>query len=302
MENKLVEDYCKRQIEKDGERYQEAKRRWLNGESLSSIEKDMHYNRRTISKLLKFEGYEVKTCGRKYTYNHHIFDKIDTEEKAYWLGFFYADAEISILTHYILRIGLKAEDRDHIAKMRDFIAPDVPIESYEALETKSKKYHRASRVTFSSKKLVEALIDKGCVPNKGQTLRIPFEHLSQDLIHHFIRGFFDGDGCCSLIENGGRLAVSFLSASKQIISEIRQILINQLEVNPNKLACYKRKPTSQPLYSFSNSAKADIKKIYNYLYNNATIYLERKKNTFDKVLNKQYNSRPETNSQESPEN
>lgn len=47
--------------------------------------------------------------------------------------------------------------------------------------------------------LWNTLNNYGCIPNKSLTLKFPDESIfkSKDLIRHFIRGYFDGDGCFS---------------------------------------------------------------------------------------------------------
>ena len=292
--DKHLENYYKRKIAREGSRYLEAKTRWLAGESLTSIEKELNFDRHVVSTLLKFEGYNIKKNGQKYTYNTHFFDEINTEEKAYWLGFLYADGEIVCMGHYALRLGLSIKDYSHIAALRDIICPNMPIIEYDALETKYHRYHRSARVTFCSKELVESLISAKCFPSKEQCLSIPFDIVPKNLIRHFIRGFFDGDGSTSAYKGTHRAYISFLSASKQIIKEIRDIMINEVGLNPTKLYCNKRSENGMTLYFFRNSAKKDIAKFYAYIYRDATICLERKKRIVENVLSYDKNSRPES--------
>lgn len=70
------------------------------------IAKELNVNRKTINFYLRKKGYQsnpkyVRNVDRNklrkydYSYAEHIFEKIDSEEKAYWLGFLYADGHIS---------------------------------------------------------------------------------------------------------------------------------------------------------------------------------------------------------------
>lgn len=67
-----------------------------NNVSLRELEKKYHHGRRNLSRLLEELG--VKTTKgnhyRKYFHNEDFFEVIDTEEKAYWLGFMFADGYI----------------------------------------------------------------------------------------------------------------------------------------------------------------------------------------------------------------
>ena len=115
-----------------------------------------------------------------------IFETIDTEEKAYWLGFLYADGSVSSKEHKI-ELGLAEQDLKQIEKFRDFIGIMNKI-SYRST-TKSYRY------SFRSESCKEDLIKQGCVPKKSLILNFPTENqVPKNLIRHFIRGYFDGDG------------------------------------------------------------------------------------------------------------
>lgn len=89
---------------------------------------------------------------------------------------------------------LKCTDVEHLVKL------------YKALNVKliprlDSKLNRA-RLTITNKKIAKDLIKCGCIPNKSLVLKFPDERIfaSKDLIRHFIRGYFDGDGCISYLE------------------------------------------------------------------------------------------------------
>ena len=65
----------------------------------------------------------------KYYRNSNIFEKIDTEEKAYWLGFLYADGYVDPERGEII-LGLAEKDKEHINKF---------INSYEMTRKLMKK-------------------------------------------------------------------------------------------------------------------------------------------------------------------
>ena len=53
-------------------------------------------------------------------YNRHIFDIVNTPEKAYWLGFIVADGYLNIDKH-MMRIKLGNQDKCHLEKFIHFI-------------------------------------------------------------------------------------------------------------------------------------------------------------------------------------
>ena len=123
--------------------------------------------------------------------NYSIFDNIDSNEKAYWLGLIFADGCISSKNynsdkyeHYIFELGLHVKDSKHIEDFAKFI------------EFKNKIVNTAkmTRVIISNKHLWESLNSLGCVPKKSTILEFP-NYLTNNQLPHFIRGYCDGDGC-----------------------------------------------------------------------------------------------------------
>ena len=120
------------------------------------------------------------------TNNIRNFEIIDTEEKAYWLGFLYADGSVSSTDNRI-ELGLAEKDLNHIEKFKEFIG--IPNKISYRPQTKSYRY------SFKSIPCKEDLIKHGCVPKKSLILKFPTEEqVPEHLIRHFIRGYFDGDG------------------------------------------------------------------------------------------------------------
>ena len=54
------------------------------------------------------------------TFDEHSFDVIDTEEKAYWLGFLYADGNVSNTKNEV-GITLQSSDIKHLYKFKTFL-------------------------------------------------------------------------------------------------------------------------------------------------------------------------------------
>ena len=166
---------------------------WKEGKSLRYLADVYHTSRTTLSEKLKNLGYNIKNKQIESKISETIFDSIDTEEKAYWLGFIYADGNIKTVTKkiqtYTLNITLKNSDIEHLHKFNIFMSGTVNIRQ----NTNSCVW------AASNKHLWQTLNKYGCTPNKSLTLKFPNENIfkSKDLIRHFVRGYFDGDGCIS---------------------------------------------------------------------------------------------------------
>lgn len=55
-------------------------------------------------------------------------------------------------------------------------------------------------VHLTSDKMFNDLCSHGCVPNKSLVLTFP-KDIPENLIHHFIRGYFDGDGSVFILNH-----------------------------------------------------------------------------------------------------
>lgn len=83
-----------------------------------------------IAKIYNISGPQITRLLKKYNFtipnkfNEHVFDVIDTEEKAYWLGFIYADGNVSKAGDkqiYSFEISLKEDDYNHLMKFNKFV-------------------------------------------------------------------------------------------------------------------------------------------------------------------------------------
>ena len=104
---------------------------------------------RAVSKILKDAGVEIYNTSHHTSINEHIFDTIDTEEKAYWLGFMYADGCIYSKENRI-ELSLQDLDVNHLYKFAKFLDSKKEdfVKSYK--NYKHGKYNRC-RVSFRSK-------------------------------------------------------------------------------------------------------------------------------------------------------
>ena len=66
----------------------------------------------------------------KYNYNKNAFEKIISEEDAYWLGFLLADGYIGGGSKPFLQIKLGQVDKDHLVKFIQYMNYD----SYEVIK------------------------------------------------------------------------------------------------------------------------------------------------------------------------
>lgn len=205
----------------------------------------------------------------KYSYVTDVFECIDNEEKAYWLGFLYADGWVSTkIDKFCLSLSVK--DREHLIKYRNFICPDRELDECPK--------QNSARLIVSSKKITKDLVNLGCIPQKTLNL-LPPTKVPNELLRHFIRGYFDGDGCARLVKNNSRVSISILS-TRELLNYFRDTFRSIGATCRGKI----ENPKQYNAFRFSNECRADLQIIYRYFYTSSSIFLERKKEIFSKCL------------------
>ena len=235
-----------------------------------------------------------------YKINENFFSRIDTEQKAYILGFFYADGCNSIITELNKCVSFTQLEQDVDILNKIKIAMESTNILYEIIQKSNgkKKYI----LDIYSKKLSEDLEFLGATPNKSLTLTFPTENIPKELMHHFIRGYFDGDGCIwngkpkrMLVKDKSKTSgfrerlvhnVKFtFTGNIYFIEPLQNFLIQELGFKKTKLNFSKSKDltnsTCDKVCTMEYSGRGQIKKLYDYMYNNATIYGNRKKEKFE---------------------
>ena len=221
----------------------------------------------------------------KYKYNKDYFEKINTQEKAYWLGFLYADGCINALykngnlRSMNLELTLAEVDKVHIEKFAKAIDTNVPIKQKVA-KYQGKQY-MAYRIIICSTKMCKDLCDLGCFTNKTYYLRLPNESIVPNLyMKDFLRGYFDGDGCVRKRLDQTGYTLTF-TGMEMMLKDIRNYLTSNLIINVMPKIHKDKRSKASSLYIYGND---NVKDFLNYLYNNASIYLDRKYQVYKQCL------------------
>lgn len=236
------------------------------GVSIKKLSKIYHFNQGTISNMLKSNG--IKVVPHEIKINENIFDEIDTEEKAYWLGFLYADGTISSQSpdkrsRFEVKLALKYSDISHLKKFNVFM-------EYKGMNLKAISQNSTLGIKWviSNKHLWETLNNLGCVPKKSLILKYPDINIfkNKNFIFDFIRGYNDGDGCISYSVRNDKVSPSVsMVGTKDFLSGVQKALGNiGYLYNKGKY------------YTFSIGSRKDIEKYFSLTYDNPSIYLDRK--------------------------
>lgn len=227
---------------------------------------------------------EVPRAGNRQHYlDDTYFSIIDTEEKAYWLGFLYADGCLSTREYeYTIRLTLQAKDAAHVENFRKAIKAEHHVSTVRStFEYKGEtKPRTATAIVISSKQMWEDLNRLGCTPTKTFTLVFPTsDQVPDHLLHHFVRGYFDGDGCMWISKNKQSSIASFVS-SKAFIERLEKLLKEHFGV----IKTYVREHhATKGVFYLCVKRVTDIIALSEHLYRNSTVYLSRKRLAFDAV-------------------
>jgi len=146
----------------------------------------------TVINILQRAGVNrrsLRDAHVKYQANHSYFSKIDSGEKAYWLGWMASDGYVAC-GKYTRAIGLCLQERDReiIDAFRTTIGSEHPVRTFTLKSGRS-----YSELRIVSPQMVDDLGRLGIVPNKSKKLKCP--NVPLEFQWDFFRGMFDGDGC-----------------------------------------------------------------------------------------------------------
>lgn len=258
------------------EQKKEIYRLWET-DNYNKVELGKHLNMptSTVSKFLLQAGYPCPVKGswkRKYNVIHDYFETIDSEQKAYILGFLYADG-YNNEKKGIIQVKLHKQDIDILEQMSAILQPER--------EMYIKSNGTSTEMYINSRKLSQDLAKWGCTQKKSLTLKFP-TFLSDDLIPHFIRGYFDGDGCVYC--NSDKRIFSFqIIGTKHMIDQIQQYLIDKCHFNVTKIMERKSQHNDNMFYIVGYSGIRSVLNFREILYKDATIFLKRKYDKFFSV-------------------
>lgn len=248
---------------------------YKNGLSIKEISEKYLIMTGTLYSWIKTSGISKQKGVKSLCNNYTYFDCIDTELKAYFLGFIIADGNVSIRNNqYSLKISIQRQDRYLLEELLKELDCSNVINDYTKQTTFAKSEHDYSYVSITNKYLVSSLIKLNVIPRK--TGKEKFPDIKEELIHHMIRGFFDGDGIASYTPNSK--AFGFVG-NKVIIEQIKFALDGKWDD-----VTLQSHWATEGLYQITSRKCKTIKALYDYMYTNATFCLERKKIKFEKAL------------------
>ena len=273
------------------------------GKTVSEIAKQLGKNMSSVSSVVKRFNLTPKKVYTNTVYNE-FFDIIDTQEKAYLLGFFIADGCINKPSNRSIgRFGINQseDDKEIVQAFKQYlnIPSDIQIVNNQ---TGAKHRKPQYRIRWTSTYMQKTLEEKyNITSNKtlDSNFAFPIELIPKSLQRHFVRGFIDGDGYMGDNGQESNFVVSIVGTSINFVSMIGDLVANATDMT-YKINEIKGKTCIYYTlrWSCNHINKLNkITKLKNYLYNNASIFLKRKKEKIDHYIEYRANSLNNINEQ-----
>ncbi len=237
--------------------------------SASKIGRLFNVDVATITNRLEVNNIEVKKTHRKYLINKDYFEVIDSEDKAYWLGFLMADGYNS---GKFIRVDI--QDEGHLEKLRDkiYVNCDMPVRKKKNIINGKDIFY----LTIQDKKLLSDVDCLGLVKRKSKIVTYP--NIDSEFDRFFIKGIFDGDGCLTYSMDKNYRRYTFSIVGSYDLMKTLQLILSKNNVNI-KL----RKMKS--IYSVYLRGNRQIIKVLDWLYDETTTHLDRKYEKYQDMLN-----------------
>lgn len=250
--------------------------KYESGDNMNTIAKEYNCSRSVIDDILRRNNIQKRTPSeayRTYEINDYYFDEIDNQDKAYMLGFFYADGcncSIYEKNHYDVGMTLQMQDKYILDDMcrRLGMNRDAGV----IINSTNKKPY--ARMEIMNKHMVYRLDELGVVPNKTRKTKFPF-WMKEELYSHFVRGLLDGDGC--IVHSLNRVT---MVGSKQLMNDLASVILKYLGFDVH-VGEYKISPGICYIHI---SAKWKIRLFLDWVYKDADMKLKRKYDLYKKII------------------
>lgn len=252
--------------------HDEIIRLYQDGLSSWEVARLANCSQNSVLRILKDYGIKSKPSSsyRKYNFDTTYFETIDTEDKAYFLGLLYADG-CNFIKGGNICLGLGEQDIHILEDFKRYIQYTGEV---KIIECTHKMKSRMCDLRINSKHLSAQLVKLGISSPKSLTLEFPTEEqVPYHLTHHFIRGFFDGDGC---ISKSGNLPIFSITSTLQFLESIQHFLMEECGLNKTKIS--RTNGEDKNTFTMTYAGTHNCKRIRDYLYKEATVFLQRKHN------------------------
>lgn len=221
-----------------------------------------HCSTFVIHNVLTLNNIEIKPHFnlKNLELKENFFETIDNEEKAYFLGFLFADGYIS---KNEVCCEIHARDIDLLLTFKKL------INSQRKISYRKRENTEMVAIKINSVKMVQDLSKYGIIPNKTKnTKHLP--QIPEPFKKDFLRGLIDGDGWITK-DKSGHYHLGFVSYYKSICEDFQRMCEEVIGTkNTAKITIKGDNFVSQ------FQSKALVKQLVTALYKDSNYYLTRK--------------------------
>lgn len=246
-----------------------------SGRSLATVGKEFGISGQAVNGLLTRRGIKKRTlsqAARSLKCNHHFFNQPMDEARAYWIGFILADGSVSKQSYgrtKVLSIALKYSDNGHLEKFKSDLGSQHKI-----IPVSYKTGHKGARLAISSSELVDALAEYNIVPRKSADQKFS-EKIPPDLLRHYFRGYFDGNG--GIARHQSSKWIIYNVSSKGFLERFVRWTVDEVGGHSAEVSF------SDGIYRVSWTGTHRCKEILDLMYRGANISLDRKATLYQQV-------------------
>lgn len=242
--------------------------------SLNALGREFNVNHATIGNILRRKGLTGRQKIIHYSCNTGFFRTINTEEKAYWLGFIYADGGVCVSKSgsVYITIELSSLDLEHLKLFLRSIESTHPI--------KSRDNNVKSKIIIGSIEMGTDLYNLGCPPHKTYSIQWPTDEIvPQHLKRHFLRGYSDGDGTFGTCKTNPATSIRWeLCLTYPFGVNLKKWLKNQCDTGDINIKPYRN------IFRLKYAGRCQVSRVWHLLYDDATIFLPRKKEVIKQYI------------------
>ncbi|QIB75396.1 hypothetical protein G3I44_14495 [Halogeometricum borinquense] len=222
------------------------------------------------------EAAGLQTTGRggprKYKVNENFFKEL-TADSVYTIGYILADGCIHSSV-----LKFECADKDILKQIKTAMSAQQPIRKVNREE----HWQDYWRLRIYSKTIVDSLSERyGIGPAKTRSL--PYPSMPDDLLAHFVRGYFDGDGSVWKRKQDNKVIVAFSTSTKSFLPQLSDQLAESTEMRPGSFNCYYHDDESLRTCHLTYS-QGDAILLYDFMYGAKGIFSNRKKQKFDQAM------------------
>lgn len=239
--------------------------------------KEFGYSAKIVKRLLQENNIYIRSqseARQKYHIKENYF-KNETRNMAYILGLLASDGCVASNKN-IIYIELQRSDKELLEKVNEELGNERPVKDYCTSDG-----YENSKIYFYSKEAKQQLSEYNIIPNKTYSPNFGFpKKLNKQFWIDYIRGFFDGGGCIK--DSNYTPTWEINSVNLDVIQTMQTFFKQEHQIELNIQTFTKNR--NIPMYRLYCYGQEKCHKIFDLLYNNTDLFLNRKKEKFISLL------------------